>query len=111
MFIEDYAKKQLFGSLDKNKLPANLVEYNCDLVIEDYTQVAHMIARVVKHHSVVTSNSHPSPTPKQNHSLSKSIQYYQSKISSIHIRLLKNKEKMKANFCWGKKWSSKCNPQ
>lgn len=40
MYIEEYAKKQLFGSIDKNKIPANLTDYNCELVIEDYAQVS-----------------------------------------------------------------------
>lgn len=37
MSIEEYSKKQLFGSIDKNKIPGNLSDYNCELIIEDYT--------------------------------------------------------------------------
>ena len=36
MDIEEYYKKQIFGSLDKSKLPGPLTEYRCELVIEEY---------------------------------------------------------------------------
>lgn len=97
MFIEDYAKKQLFGSIDKNKLEANLLDYTCELIIEDYLQVDLKITRAAYHHSVVTSNLHPSP-PGQNPSPSKLIPSHQSKILFMPIKLLKNKEKLRVNL-------------
>lgn len=39
MYIEDCAKKAIFGSFDRNKLPNNLSDYNCELYIEEYSQV------------------------------------------------------------------------
>ena len=39
MYIEDYAKKQIFGALERSKLPGNITDYTCDLYIEDYVQV------------------------------------------------------------------------
>jgi hypothetical protein len=39
MNIADLTKKQLFGSLDKSKIPGTLADYNCQLIIEEYQQV------------------------------------------------------------------------
>jgi len=50
MSIEDYSKKQLFGSVEKAKLPGNLTDYHCDLVIEEYAQVSSILFRVLSTH-------------------------------------------------------------
>lgn len=59
MYIEEYAKKQLFGSIDKNKIPANLTDYNCELIIEDYAQVSIHLRRAGRARSSPTSGSPP----------------------------------------------------
>ena len=39
MSIEEFSKKQVFGSVEKGKMPGPLTDYNCDLVIEEYAPV------------------------------------------------------------------------
>ena len=69
MYIEEYAKKQLFGSIDKNKIPANLTDYNCELIIEDYSQVSICLLRAGKARSLLTSGSRQSQASRHNRSL------------------------------------------
>lgn len=68
MYIEEYAKKQLFGSIDKNKIPANLTDYNCELIIEDYAQVSLCLFRAGKARRSPTSGSHPNRATLLSHS-------------------------------------------
>ena len=83
MYIEEYAKKQLFGSIDKNKIPANLADYNCELIIEDYAQVAVLLFRAGRARSSPTSGSRPSRARLPSPSPSKSTPSPPPKISSI----------------------------
>lgn len=75
MYIEDYAKKQLFGSIDKNKIPANLTDYNCELIIEDYAQVSFWLRRAGRARNSPTSGSHPNRASLLNLSLWRSMRF------------------------------------
>lgn len=68
MYIEEYAKKQLFGSIDKNKIPANLNDYDCELIIEDYAQVCLRLFRAEKPRRSTISGLHPNKARLLNHS-------------------------------------------
>ena len=45
MNIADLTKRQLFGSLDKSKIPGTLADYHCELIIEEYQQVSLSLLR------------------------------------------------------------------
>lgn len=79
MYIEEYAKKQLFGSIDKNKIPANLTDYNCELIIEDYAQVSICLLRAGKARSLLTSGSRLSRASRHSRSLWRSTRFRRPK--------------------------------